>query len=372
MWTSPFDITESLYKKYPRYDFFQFARWLLLYRPKPNESRMASRVKFEGSTSLAFPESEIESVEYDGKNDIIVVRSPVFGLTGSAGTLPYHDLDTVAGPNLDENYVEFLNLFQDRLFRLLYDVWRKNRPDIDLQHQLVQRRQFGAEIGTPLQVLQSGRHEPPTEDQFTRVQLSLAGFLHPADGFEQGSQLAFPPTIFATLNAYFAQPARSAAAIEGILRTCLGVPIEVHSFVPRRLPQPEADRTVLGQRLGGGQGYNQLGMDAILGDIVWDFQSQFDIVVGPLNARQFADFNPWAKGSDSEQQAGFFNGFGRLRQLVTGFVGNALDFGVRLKLLPEATRPASLGQAVLGYNTWLGDSPAEELRTDPYFLCQWN
>jgi type VI secretion system protein ImpH len=91
----------------------------------------------------------------------------------------------------------------------------------------------------------------------------------------------------------------------------------------------------------------QLGISATIGDRVWNCQTRFCIVAGPMS---LADYLRLLPGGAS---------LTRLVSVVRNYVGLELDWDLKLILrqadVPQ-TKLGSLGQ--LGWTTWLLSSPA--------------
>lgn len=362
---SSFDLMQSLFEEHLQYEFLQLARWLHLYpgRPRSTTDDVRPDLYFRASTSMSFPLGEVEEVRDDPANNLVEVVSPVFGLFGPAGTLPHCDLASIGGQDPDTLLIEFLDFFHNRLFRLLFETWKKNRPDIRLEEEWVRLAgPTSAAEKSPEATIQNrhSRRLPLTKDPFTRVQLSIAGFPHSE---KPPQNLLLPATVYAALNAYFARPVKSGSSIEGILSVCVGVPVQVKQFSPRRLQQPPELWTRLGSPSGGGV-LNRLGCEAILAPSVIDYQSRFEINVGPLDLQQFEDFCPWGHSD---------NRFHLLQEVCRAIVGTDLEYGLRLLVNPEVVEhtPTCLGGVRLGYNSWIGSGRTTQVRDEPYFNCRW-
>ena len=99
-------------------------------------------------------------------------------------------------------------------------------------------------------------------------------------------------------------------------------------------------------RFGLGQASNRLGLTAVVGQRVWDCQSSFQVVLGPLNLDQFKRFLP---GEDSMRS---------LKDWVLNYCGFELGCSVRLILLRDQVPATRLGQqGALGRTAWLGRRP---------------
>jgi type VI secretion system protein ImpH len=90
----------------------------------------------------------------------------------------------------------------------------------------------------------------------------------------------------------------------------------------------------------------QLGFSATIGDRVWDCQTKFRIVAGPVD---LADYQRLLPGGDSLE---------RLMAIVKNYTGLELDWDLHLLLkereIPQ-TQLGTLGQ--LGWTTWLVSQP---------------
>ena len=97
-----------------------------------------------------------------------------------------------------------------------------------------------------------------------------------------------------------AQRPRSAVALEGMLEDYFGVPIEVVQFQGQWF---EVNTDLLSSLGAGGQ-LNQLGVNAVLWERIWDPQARFRVNVGPLTYAQFRDFLPGSDGLRAPGRAG--------------------------------------------------------------------
>ena len=81
-----------------------------------------------------------------------------------------------------------------------------------------------------------------------------------------------------------------------MLADLLDEPVRVEQFVGRWLELEEADQTVLASRAAPEGQHAQLGSGALLGKRVWDIESTFEVVVGPLTAHAFRRYLPGSEG----------------------------------------------------------------------------
>jgi type VI secretion system protein ImpH len=99
-----------------------------------------------------------------------------------------------------------------------------------------------------------------------------------------------------------------------------------------------------------------LGVSTVLGARAWQRQTKFRLAFGPLRQDQFQSMLP---------------GGPRLRRLVAlvrNYVGDALNWDVRLFLDKRVSQPFRLdGITRLGWTSWLGHCPEGEGREDLIF-----
>jgi type VI secretion system protein ImpH len=132
-----------------------------------------------------------------------------------------------------------------------------------------------------------------------------------------------------------------------ILREYFKLPLQVEQFVGHWMRLPAGIQS----RIGRAEDGNRLGASLVLGRAVWDCQSKFRIVIGPLGYDDYRRFSP---GGDSLK---------RLLAWVRNYVGLTLDWDVRLILKKEEMPALRLGGATrVGWSTWLASAPA---RRDP-------
>ena len=91
---------------------------------------------------------------------------------------------------------------------------------------------------------------------------------------------------------------------------------------------------------------NCLGVDTVVGSEVFTVEGKFQIVLGPLDKKQFEELLP-----DSEKLSA-------LKRFTKMFVGATHHYDLKYELLPEAVSAWHLGDQLtehtrLGWNTWL-------------------
>jgi type VI secretion system protein ImpH len=106
-------------------------------------------------------------------------------------------------------------------------------------------------------------------------------------------------------------------------------------------------------RLGWSPEVSALGRTTVLGRRMWRCERKFRIVMGPLSTEGFRSLLPGNPRMD------------QLTALVRAYVGDELDFDVRLMLAEDATRQVRLGRGdSLGLTTRLGKRARTTRRDD--------
>jgi type VI secretion system protein ImpH len=153
---------------------------------------------------------------------------------------------------------------------------------------------------------------------------------------------------------------RTAVGLESVLADYFAVPAQVLALQGAWLRLERQSQFLLS---GTTDHNNQLGVDAVVGDRLWDVQGQVRIRLGPLNTEQFRTFLP--DRTRTRQRKEFF----LLVHLVRLYLGPDLDFDVQLVLepdaVPECQMPTGAGDGPrLGWDSWLRDqrpgAPATE------------
>ena len=209
---------------------------------------------------------------------------------------------------------DFLDLFNDRLLRLAYQVRKKHRIALTLSH--------------------------PEDSEVASALFPLLGLGAPGlrrrmepEGVTDEGVLAHAGLL--------AQRPRSMTGLEGMLSSYFGVRIRGRQFEGRWLPVEPDQHTRIGPRGCN----NRLGRDAMLGTRFWDQSAAFQLHVGPLTLAQYRGFLP---GGAAHRP---------LRELTRFYAGTELDFTARL-VLDAGEVPSSIlkrgAEPRLGYTSWLG------------------
>jgi type VI secretion system protein ImpH len=342
-------VIERLFEEPYRFEYFQAVRMLELWLKRHGTAQqglVANFLRFQNSTSLNFPASQLESMQTEPRNLARDSRSlgaalqsqalkyiritPAFmGLLGGNGALPAHYTERIAAHVLyekDEGPRAFLDTFSNRSLALFYEAWRKYR--LELKYQV------------------------DGKDTFLPLLLSLAGLgneslrkrLTDDDG---GGVLDESVGYFAAAMRH--RPA-SAVQISRVLAEYFGQPVKAIQFIGCWYDVPASQQTMLG-------GANAvLGAGAMSGARVWQRDLRMRLEIGPLNRASFDAFLPGGKAARA------------LKSMLTMFTGVSLEYEVQLVLAAADVQSASLEDkrsgGRLGWDTFLVSEPQTQDRKD--------
>ena len=310
-----------LYRKFERnpydYDLFQALR--LIESVFPDKARIGEAkrprdepVRFGQEVALAFATSAIAAFTPSTSKASPRLKQNVFGLFGPNGPLPLHISEFVRDRERnqsDPTMARFADIFHHRLLSLFYRAWRTSQPAVSLDRPGADR--FGDYVGALLGMGTKTLRERDSVSDFAK--LAHAGV--------------------------FSRHVKSAEGLRIVLGNYFNVPVAIEQWTEHWMRVPESQWTRIGLR----KGFAMLGQEAVLGERVWDRQSKFTIVLGPLDYDQYQRFLPIGKS------------YPRLRDLVRLYVGHEMAWQVRLILSKEKVPLAWLGNTVrLGWSSWLG------------------
>jgi type VI secretion system protein ImpH len=333
------------------FDFYHALRRVeTLFRAGPRIGRSLrpadDPVRLAQEPSLAFAPATLASFKASktgGKPRLAVAFG---GLFGPQGPLPLH-LTEYARDRIinsaDPTFARFLDIFHHRMLSLVYRAWADAQPTVQFDR--------------------------PESDRFAAYVGSLAGFGQPSllrrDAMPDLAKLYFA--------GRFVCHARHAEGLQAVLSEFFQLPMKLVEFVGRWLRLPEDCRCVLGDGTtdtalgavgnalrgvpgtivgippgGATTALAQLGVSATIGEYVWDCQTKFRIVAGPMN---FTDYQRLLPGGAS---------LARLEAIVKNYVGLELDWDLHLVLEEREVPMAQLGSlGQLGWTTWLISEPRQ-------------
>jgi len=341
-------VIERLFAQPYRFQYFQAVRMIELWlwrRGVPEQGAVANFLRFQNSTSLAFPASEVEALQPEPRGigtgsrelgealrtaELRYVRmTPAFmGLLGGNGALPAHYTERIAAHVMferDEGPRAFLDAFSTRTLALFYEAWRKYRLEL--------------------------KYRGGGRDGFLPLLLALAG-VGPASLRRRLSDHG--EGVLDESVAYYATAMRqrpaSASQMARVLSEYFGAPVVAEQFIGRWYDVPAAQQTVLGAVnavLGGG---------ALAGARVWQRDLRVRLVIGPLDLAAYEAFLPGGRAARA------------LRNMLAMFTGAALEYEVKLVLRAPDVHGIVLREdrsgGRLGWDGFLVEGPQSADRDD--------
>jgi type VI secretion system protein ImpH len=272
-------------------------------------------IRLGQQATLAFAPSQLASVSPSRTGGPPWLRVFFFGLFGPNGPLPLH-LTEFAADRLrnagDATFGRFVDLFHHRLLLLFYRTWATAQPTADADRPATSR--FPTYVGA-----------------FAGIGLpSLRG----RDAVPDAAKLFY--------GGRFAARSKNAEGLAAVIGDFFGMPARVQPFIADWIDIPAEHQWALGR------GERRLGQSSVIGAKVFSRAHKFRVVLGPLERRQFQRMLPGQPGLT------------RLTALVRNYVGDALDWDVKLTLDDRTNEPLTLGRSRLGWTSWLGVASHED------------
>ena len=328
------DLFDALSEAPHQLNFFQVMRRLeCIYsdNPRLGESHTPEdeAIRLGQVASLAFAPSALASFERGRDGLPPRLLNFFFGLLGPNGPLPMHLTDYARERQLvdkDSAFVRFLDVFNHRMMLLLYRAWANAQPTVS--HDRPKSDRFGTFVGTMFGV--------GTEDLSDRDAMPDIAKLHFA--------------------ARLACQTRNADGLEAIVGDYFRVVCQIEQFVGNWIRLPKEYEASLMKFSARGQ----LGLSAVVGPRVWDRQSKFRVVLGPLGFQDYQRFLP-----DGQSLV-------QLAAIAKNYVGDELLWDLNLILQKsEVPRTKLDGRSKLGWTTWLVSAEPTvdraDLRLNPTF-----
>lgn len=309
--------------------FFQAVR--LLRRAFPRRGAVGEfvppsheSVRFQANPTLAFPASEIQSLDWPEQGERPAqLKVNFLGLCSPSGVMPvpYTELILDRAQKKDNGFRDFLDIFNHRLISLFYRAWEKYRFFV--------------------------RYERREPDSLTPLLMSFVGI--GTKGLAARQEIADESLLFYA--GLLGQRPRSALALKQLLADYFGVPVEVEQFVGKwiRLEQREQTEFKEAERVT-----ERLGFGAVVGDEVWNTQSTARVKLGPLTRERYLDFLPRPESKS----------YRVLQSILNFYCGTEIDFEVQLVLDRNETPGLNLSSeestnSLLGWTTWIKNAPLD-------------
>jgi type VI secretion system protein ImpH len=339
-------VEERLLSEPYRFEFFQAVRILelsLKCQGVDVNRALDGNIRFENSTSLSFPPSEIERLNAQtqpcGDSDATVANAlpepkryyltPSFmGFLGPNGTLPRHYSERIITHQLykrDRAPTAFLDTYSNRAVALFYSAWKKYR--LELEHESKGKNGF-----LPLLMSLGGLGYSSLRNRLNQT----------STGIEDES-LAFYAGVLR-------HRPMSAVYLEAVLSDYFKVAVKIEQFVGRWFSLPVEHQTALGLANA------ELGVSALSGQRVWQRDLRIGVKIGPLRKKEFAQFLPKEVASRA------------LEQMLKMLVGLTLEFEVQLVLKADYVGHCDLSDhrtsGRLGWDTFLTTEKQARNRSD--------
>ncbi|RKZ66167.1 MAG: type VI secretion system baseplate subunit TssG [Gammaproteobacteria bacterium] len=314
-----------------QYNFFKALRRLEgLYPEKPRLGKAArprdEPVRFGQLPSLAFAPSTLSYFKQGVKGAPPRLGTNFFGVFGPNAPLPRHLTEYAQGRiknHNDETFVRFMDIFHHRMLSLFYRARASTEPTYQFDR--------------------------PADDKFNFYVGSLIGLK--TDGLQQRDAVS----VYAKLHyaGLLVGKGRHKEGLNRIIGDFFGLPSTIQEFIGEWLTLPVASRC----QLGKSKHTCLLGRNTVLGSRVWERQTKFRVVMGPLD---FDDYLKLLPGRDT---------LSRLTVLIRDYIGDELDWDLNLILKKEAVPGLQLNKeksfsAQLGWTTWLMKDKPESDASD--------
>lgn len=311
-------VKDRLFDEWYKFSFFSAVH--LLETLSPDKKKLGSAleptneaVRFTVKPGFSFPASDISNLTPGEDDGPATMEVAFMGVIGPSGLLP-HWYNTLALERLrakDSSFTAFLDLFHHRLISLFYLAWKK--------HQF------------PVNFLSGAK------DRLSSHLLSLCGLGTP----KLTGRIGFAEESLSFYSGLLSRMAPSGSSISETVAHFSGTEAKVEQFVERMIPLADSDLSRLGQANSG------LCRDFILGQNVWECQTKFRVVLGPMSFQEYIRLMP-----SGDMHGPTFS-------LVRYMVGIEYEFEITLCLKREEAPPCILGRSSgcaetrLGWSTWL-------------------
>lgn len=286
--------------------------------PELDDDALYEHLEFRANPSMGFPGSDIERVDFFREHGELRARLCInlVSLSGSGSPLPAFYSEQALGDSQGDNPTrDFLDLFNNRLQRLMLPIWRKYRYHT--------------------------RYRQGATDEVSNQMFALIGLGHPA--LRQAGDLNWRRLL--PYLGLLSMRAQSAALMEAVLRYYFQhSSMRIEECIERRVSIDTEQQNRLGLA------NNQLGTSMVLGDRVRDRSGKFRIHIGDLDWDRFHDFLPTGKTHSP------------LLTLMRFCLRTPLTYDIRLQLRRDAIHPLYLARdnrCRLGWTSWIGHTSSD-------------
>jgi type VI secretion system protein ImpH len=314
-------LKEELLREGHDFSFFQVIRLLRLLVLRPSDSHtipsdLGKAIRIKPHLSLAFPASEVQSIEDIGNGEELrfLIAVNFLGLYGSSSPLPSFYTEELIDEAAEDESVsrDFIDTINERLFALLFESWGKYRQSLKVV-------------------------EEKSQEHLERL-FCLLGLGEPS--FRK--DIPEPQHLLRYIGL-FSQFPRSALGLKTLLSDALGrTPVDILPCIERKATLPES------QSLRMGVSGCRMGTDTYLGNKLTDCMGKFRICIGPLTRDNFKRFSP---GTED---------FKRVTFLTDLYFVEPIEYDVEVILADGEALTISLGDATrstMGVDGWIFSDP---------------
>jgi len=337
----------SFYKAVEHLEYF-FAKKSLGETLDPDEEN----IRFAVRPDLGFPATDIVDLKSSNDNQVSMEIS-FLGLVGPSGVLPswYNELAIELDKKIKQTFNEFKKSPPDETQRRKYKIferllklkkienWQTNQADdfdqgINLHSSLSDFFNiFHHRLITFYYLAWRKTKLPGFNQQIDTQLLSFAGL----NSSRMIKKLNMPSDIIKWRCGLFSRNNPSAKSVEIILQGITKTNVSIKPFIERQIIIPKDELTVVGCSKF------KLGKNTICGKRYWDCQSLFQVIIGPMNYKQFEYYIP-----NGNMHLNLF-------KMIQTITGPEYEFEIVLLLKNEEVPDLKTGamNLRLGYNTWL-------------------
>ena len=264
-----------------------------------------------------YPVAAVSAV-CDSEHGVIITHTAL-SLLRHRGCLPDHYLDTIVTDRHHNHHAldQLIQLLNQHWLQLAYRAWKSTLPG--QQFALQPKNNALIKIVTAL----SRHHYTPTQHT-PAVQASLLGYL-----------------------GILTQNPTSAPQLRYLLQHYFQLPVTITQHLGQWIILHAVNVSYLGRQ------YNQLGINANIGQCYWDMSHHIALQLGPLTAAQFDYFLPERRGRST------------LHAVLALLLPVTLTYTITLTIATDAIIRLRLNrpQLRLGENTWLPATQADDYHT---------
>lgn len=307
-WQTPNGL-EKILVRAKDYHFFQLLRLFEMFYVEE------AVLDFKSVNTVSFSHQIIEKIELSAENHLTIYIN-IFNLFGANAVMPAHYTVLLKKAIAEKDHVlhDFIDIFLNRLINYLYQAWLSGR-------QIIADQQVGLE--TLLTSLLGGNQTISADKTLVHAKLYYVSL--------------------------FAKKTKSSIALANLLMNFFSMKIEIENFLGKKVT---IDRSVC-SRLSHQATYNQLAINCNLGNIYWETQRFFKVIIGSINYQQLMTILP-------STEKLFL-----MQKLIRDYVGDEYGFDLMIKLdqtvmpVVKLTQEKPLYQ--LGWNSWLSAKQQEQL-----------